>query len=360
MDLARRGVERRRRRDARTRRAAEREVQPRRGAHDGASSAASASAPKLRDAGLPADYPNDVVFRTTVTGHRAGAHPDPVPRATATRDTSGPDGWWPTPEPPHRINQIYLEPILFAHAAAHAGRDDPQPHARSTASRRTSDGVTAHGARPRQRRRRCRSRARYLVGCDGGRSLVRKAIGAKLAGTPVIQRVQSTYIRAPQLLGAASGRAGLVLLRAQPAPLRHRASRSTAARPGWSTTTSTPSETDFDAVDRDCVRSAPSSASAPTSRTRCISKEDWIGRRLVADRFRDRRVFICGDAAHLWVPYAGYGMNAGIADALNLSWLLAAHLARLGRRRRSSTPTRPSGCRSPSRSRASRWTMRSR
>ncbi|MEL0488907.1 FAD-dependent monooxygenase, partial [Neisseria gonorrhoeae] len=41
---------------------------------------------------------------------------------------------------------------------------------------------------------------------------------------------------------------------------------------------------------------------------------------------RDRHVFIAGDAAHLWVPYAGYGMNAGIADAINLSWLLAARL----------------------------------
>jgi 2-polyprenyl-6-methoxyphenol hydroxylase-like FAD-dependent oxidoreductase len=46
----------------------------------------------------------------------------------------------------------------------------------------------------------------------------------------------------------------------------------------------------------------------------------------VANRFRDRKVFIAGDAAHLWVPYAGYGMNAGIADAMNLSWLLAARL----------------------------------
>ncbi len=46
----------------------------------------------------------------------------------------------------------------------------------------------------------------------------------------------------------------------------------------------------------------------------------------MADRFRDRRVFICGDAAHLWMPYAGYGMNAGIADAVDLGWQLAAHL----------------------------------
>jgi hypothetical protein len=57
-----------------------------------------------------------------------------------------------------------------------------------------------------------------------------------------------------------------------------------------------------------------------------ISKEDWYGRRLIAEKFRDRSAFIAGDAAHIWVPYAGYGMNAGIADAMNLSWLLAAHL----------------------------------
>jgi len=37
-----------------------------------------------------------------------------------------------------------------------------------------------------------------------------------------------------------------------------------------------------------------------------LRKEDWIGRRLVADKFREGRVFICGDAAHLWVPMAGY------------------------------------------------------
>ena len=39
-----------------------------------------------------------------------------------------------------------------------------------------------------------------------------------------------------------------------------------------------------------------------------------------------RRVFICGDAAHLWMPMGGYGMSSGIADAANLSWLIAATL----------------------------------
>jgi 2-polyprenyl-6-methoxyphenol hydroxylase-like FAD-dependent oxidoreductase len=84
-------------------------------------------------------------------------------------------------------------------------------------------------------------------------------------------------------------------------------------------------ETDFDAVDRDaCIRTILGVGA--DFKYHIISKEDWFGRRLIANKFRKACAFIAGDAAHIWVPYAGYGMNAGIADAMNLSWLLAAHL----------------------------------
>src|SRR5215470_12385031 len=72
---------------------------------------------KLRDAGLPPDYPNDVSYRTTTTGIELARIPIPCRRDRYTAK-DGPDTWWPTPEPPHRINQIYIEPILFAHAEA--------------------------------------------------------------------------------------------------------------------------------------------------------------------------------------------------------------------------------------------------
>jgi hypothetical protein len=86
-----------------------------------------------------------------------------------------------------------------------------------------------------------------------------------------------------------------------------------------------PGETDFDSVDRDaCIRTILGVDA--DFNYEVISKEDWYGRRLIASKFRDRCAFVAGDAAHIWVPYAGYGMNAGIADAMNLSWMLAAHL----------------------------------
>ncbi len=60
-------------------------------------------AKKVRNAGLPGDYLNDAVFRTTATGQEFTRIPIPC-RQDRYTDTSGPDGGWPTPEPPHRIN----------------------------------------------------------------------------------------------------------------------------------------------------------------------------------------------------------------------------------------------------------------
>jgi hypothetical protein len=76
-------------------------------------------AEKVRNAGLPADYPHDISYRTTFTGCELTRIPIPCRRDRFT-SKHGPDCNWPTPEPPHRINQIFLEPILFEHAAAQA------------------------------------------------------------------------------------------------------------------------------------------------------------------------------------------------------------------------------------------------
>ncbi len=279
----------------------------------------------IRDAGLPHDYPNDVVFRTRATGFELTRIPIPARRERYT-STHGPDTGWPTPEPPHRINQIYFEPLLFAHVARLPGV--------TVLNRTRVADFVQHADRVEVRlesldhARAQHVAARYLVGCDGGRSGIRRQIGARLAGDEVIQRVQSSYIRAPALLERITPPAAWMSYLYNP----QRAGNLVAidGRERWLLHNYLlPGEGDFESVDRDrCIRTLLGVDAA--FEYELLAKEDWIGRRLVADRFRDRRVFICGDAAHLWVPYAGYGMNAGIADAMNLSWLVAAVLSGWG------------------------------
>ena len=278
-----------------------------------------------RNAGLPADYANDIAYRTSMVGKAITRIPIPCRRDRFTA-TGGPDTDWPTAEPPHRINQIYLEPILIEHAAAMPGltvlsRTEYLSHTE------TADGIQI-SARNIDNGEQTAITARYLAGCDGGRSQVRRDIGAKLVGDAVVQRVQSTYIRAPQLLG---------LMNDQPAwasfSLNPRRSGNVYAIDGRETwlvhNYLRDDEPDFDSVDRDwSIREIL--GVGPDFTYEVLSNEDWFGRRLVADSFQKGRVFICGDAAHLWVPYAGYGMNAGIADAECLGWLLAANIAGWG------------------------------
>jgi 2-polyprenyl-6-methoxyphenol hydroxylase-like FAD-dependent oxidoreductase len=275
----------------------------------------------VRDTGLPADHANDIAFRTSATGVEFGRIMIPCRRDRYT-NKDGPDGYWPTPEPPHRINQIYLDPLLAGLARDH-NRVRYINRLEVEGFTQSDDGVTAEAV-DHVTGERAIIQCDYLIGCDGPSSNIRHLIDARLTGDAFIGRTQSTYVRAPGL-----------------------AERMQAPR-AWSTQVMNPrrsanmfavdgretwlihnylrdSETDFAAIDPDwCIRTIMG-VDADFAYD-VITRENWIGRRLLADRFRDRRAFICGDAAHLWVPSAGFGMNAGIADAMNLSWMLAGVL----------------------------------
>jgi 2-polyprenyl-6-methoxyphenol hydroxylase-like FAD-dependent oxidoreductase len=275
----------------------------------------------IRNAGLPPGYPNDIAYRITTTGLELSRIPIPS-RDKRYTATGGPDTWWPTPEPPHRANQIFFEPILIERAYATSNLRMLN-RTRVDNVEQDEHGVTAT-LTDLDTGRTFTLRARYLIGCEGGRSPTRRKIGAKFAGDEVVQRVQSTYIRAPKLIG---------MFKAAPAwgtfSLNPRRSGNVYAIDGRETwlihNYVAADDENFDSVDRDWAIRAILGVGSDFQ-YEMLSKEDWIGRRLVADKLRDRRIFICGDAAHIWVPFAGYGMNAGIADAANLAWMLAAHL----------------------------------
>jgi 2-polyprenyl-6-methoxyphenol hydroxylase-like FAD-dependent oxidoreductase len=274
----------------------------------------------IRKAGLPADYPTDVVWATAMSGYEL------TRIRLASHDQLGAPGYadsgWPTPEPQHKINQMYLEPILWDH-----GRQRPEItllHATRLDDLRQMGGVVLGRATDLATGEAVEIESAYIVGCDGGTSKVRKAIGASFSGDPALTRVVSLHISAPDLVSR---------LPHKPAHRYFLVNREQMGgavtlngRDLWSIHVMLPSiDTDPAALDRHrAIRAI--TGFGPDFRYEIFAEDAWTGRRLLADSFRQDRVFICGDAAHIWVPNAGYGMNAGIADAENLAWKLAAVL----------------------------------
>ena len=127
-------------------------------------------------------------------------------------------------------------------------------------------------------------RCRYLVGCDGGGPRSGARIGATLAGTPVVQRVQSSYIRAPKLLSMLPGKPAWVMFSLN--PRRCGNVMAIDGRETWLVHNYLlDDEHDFDSVDRDWAIRTILGVGADFE-YEVLGKEDWIGRRLVADKFR--------------------------------------------------------------------------
>src|SRR5690606_32475803 len=96
----------------------------------------------------------------------------PIPsRKERPTARGGPDTEWPTPEPPHRINQLFMEPILFEHAQGTPGLTIVN-RLRIDSFSQDDNGVRAAGT-DLDTKEPVHVECDYLVGCDGGRSSVR-------------------------------------------------------------------------------------------------------------------------------------------------------------------------------------------
>ena len=272
-------------------------------------------ADEVRRAGLPLDHPTDVVYRVRYGGPELCRFS--YPASGQVLDGRWHSDIWPTPEPNHKVNQLHFEPVLEKRLRERPGIE-LRRGVRVDGYRQLDDHVEVELVEETSGRR-TQERARYVVGCDGGSSTVRRAMGVSLVGDDSVNHYSySMYVRSRELAESSPDRVWM-------ASIRNPEGRySVIAVDGVETFlihVGLPIDQPDKPVDQpEVLRQI---VGRPVD-FEILADTRWAGRGVVAERYRDRRVFLAGDAAHLWTPYAGFGMNTGVGDAVDLSWKLWA------------------------------------
>ncbi|SCK27337.1 rifampin monooxygenase [Streptomyces sp. WMMB 322] len=233
-----------------------------------------------------------------------------------------------TTPPPERLDTAHgyvlgiPQPVtdrLLAERAAELGAEIRRG-CEVTGLSQDEDGVTVEPAAGAG----TRLRSRYVVGCDGGRSTVRRLLGVGFPGEP--SRVETLLgemevTEAPEKVAAVVAEVRKTQLRFGVGPFGDDGVHRVVV----------PAE----GVAED--RTVPPTLEEFKRRLRAVAGTDfgvhsprWLSRfgdaTRLAERYRSGRVLLAGDAAHVHPPTGGQGLNLGIQDAFNLGWKLAAEV----------------------------------
>jgi 2-polyprenyl-6-methoxyphenol hydroxylase-like FAD-dependent oxidoreductase len=266
-------------------------------------------ADRVRALGYPPDVPMDVFIVTRLCDSPLAVLPYPSVAEARAQIAACRDGSLPL-EPYQLVSQNDLAPLLKEIAEAtpnvtvqygHEVVDFVRDEANVVVTGRVPDGSQEQ------------VRGKYLVGCDGGASTVRKKLGIKLEGRGRIRSACQVIFKSKDLFGKIPIGKGRHYNFAHPLveTLVVQGSRTE-----FTLHTELPTDTDFESVIRDVV--------GFSCEIDICYVVPWHHNLLVAERYRDRRVFLAGDAVHLVIPAGGLGMNTGVGDAFDLAWKMAA------------------------------------
>ena len=285
-------------------------------------------ADEVRALGMPADFPTDIAYFTRFARHELARFSLPSAR-DARQLVRTLSGSWSAAELPHRCNQKFIEPVLRRHAERLAGVSVRYGW-RMTRLEAFNNEVQVR-VEPAAGGPSHTVRASYLVGGDGPRSPTRQALGIRYSGETGVTRdfvggrMYAVYCRIPAFY------------------------REIPHAPAWMNvnfnrerrcfmpavdgkqefafhTQLKPHEDEEGVTDARAAEMVRQAVGAPLA-VEVLARDTWTaGHSLVAERFGAERVFIGGDAAHLFTPTGGLGYNTAVEDAVNLGWKLAAVL----------------------------------
>ncbi|GAB3469455.1 FAD-dependent oxidoreductase [Polaromonas eurypsychrophila] len=283
-------------------------------------------ASEIRAQGLPADHPTDIAYFTRYTGHELARLQLPT-AAQAVTNIKAMGGSWSAAELPHRVSQKFVEATLRRHAEALPGVDVRYGWALENFEDRGSD-VQAQ-VRASTGGESVQVQASYLVGADGPRSGVRTKLGIGWDGVSGVRRefmggkMFAVYLRAPDFYSAFPHDRAWMYVSVNPQRRAFMASVDGQSEFAFHAAVHEGEDADaWTAVDAQRIFNEAMGAHMPIE---VLSLGIWTaGHSLVAHAFQRGRVFIAGDAAHLFTPTGGLGYNTAVEDAVNLGWKLAA------------------------------------
>ena len=281
---------------------------------------------EIRAQGLPADHPTDIAYFTRYTGHELARLQLPT-AAQAVDKIRAMGGSWSAAELPHRVSQKFVEATLRRQAEALPGVDVRYGWGLETFEDRGSQ-VQAQvrasaGGEPLD------VQAAYLVGADGPRSAVRSTLSIAWAGASGVRRefmggkMFAVYLRAPDFYSVFPHARAWMYVSVN--PQRRAFMASVDGRSEFAFHAAVHEGEDADAWTAADAQRIVDEAMGRHLAIEVLSVGTWTaGHSLVAQSFQRGRVFIAGDAAHLFTPTGGLGYNTAVEDAVNLGWKLAA------------------------------------
>ena len=285
-------------------------------------------ADEIRSMGLPPDYPTDIAYCTRYTGFELARFKLPSAK-DAKKVVTQLKGAWSAAELPHRVSQKFVEKCLYQ-KASELPAIELRYGTRLRQFEDVGDGVTATIEDVHSQAKETVS-AVYLVGADGPRSMVRQQIGARYEGEGGIPRdfmggrMYAIYLRAPTFYDVCPHPPAWMNVTFNTERRAFMAAVDGVQEFAFHTQLK-PGEDESALTDAD-AKALFYEAVGLEIPIEILARRGWTaGHCLVASVFQKGRVFIAGDAAHLFTPTGGLGYNTAVEDAVNLGWKLASVL----------------------------------